>query len=440
MSPSAEWYVLGAGRAPTGPYDAEAALRALREASSSSSPGRGPEGLVWRDGMPEWRPAAETELCAGRAGDSQAAYSVAAMTYDPGADDGAGPPAGGGAGEGPAGGAGEGAATGADDGSAGARSAGAGPNPSQQQSAKAGRRGRQKEQARPAVTAVYVTGLPEDADEREVYEVFAKCGIIKQSGESAGGGFKVKLYRDEESGLLKGDALVTYLRRPSVDLALQLLDGTPLRPGGARAMVVREAVFEARGGGADGGGGQKKKVKRDRKGITGGGAKKRPRSAVQKDENSRLAWDGFDDEYPKKDVTVILSHMFDMGAVMEEYAASTTALSQTDTVDRFFGELEEDVRAEINSALRISANDESIIDVVKRVRAFRQTADGVVSVELKTPEAAARCIAIFHGRVFDGRRISAQAWDGFQIFGKRVETAEEQERRLERFADALETG
>ena len=408
------WYVLDANRVPSGPYDhQEAARRALgRDAATGAS-----ESLVWRDGMTEWKPAGETEL--GEGNSAAAAYSVAAMTYDPNA-----------AGPGTSAPREDGAmaegASGADVDQASARSAGAGPNPSRHP--KSGKRGR------PPVTSVYVTGLPDDADEQEVYDVFAKCGIIKQNSESSGGGFKVKLYRDEESGILKGDALVTYVKRPSVDLALQLLDGTPLRPGGGKSMLVREAVFDAKDAGGTKGKGGRKGVGS----IMAGG--KRPRSAMQKEENSRLAWDGFDDEYPKKDVTVILKHMFDMRAIIEEYANSSSTLSQTETVDRFMAELEADVKAEINFAIRSNASDEGIIDVVKKIRVLKQTAEGIVSVELKTPEAADSCLAIFDGRVFDGRKISAHRWDGFTFFENRVETAEEQEQRLERFADELETG
>lgn len=45
-------------------------------------------------------------------------------------------------------------------------------------------------------------------------------------------------HRNKDSGALKGDGLVTYLKEPSVALAVQLLDGTPLRPGGSPNMTV----------------------------------------------------------------------------------------------------------------------------------------------------------------------------------------------------------
>ena len=77
-------------------------------------------------------------------------------------------------------------------------------------------------------TSVYITGLPDDATEAEVGEAFGKCGIIKEDDERKP---RVKVYRDPATGRPKGDGLVTYLREPSVGLALQLLDSTPLRYG-----------------------------------------------------------------------------------------------------------------------------------------------------------------------------------------------------------------
>ena len=45
--------------------------------------------------------------------------------------------------------------------------------------------------------------------------------------------------RNQETGELKGDALVTFFKAPSVQLATTLLDGAPLRDGG-KPMSVSE--------------------------------------------------------------------------------------------------------------------------------------------------------------------------------------------------------
>lgn len=47
--------------------------------------------------------------------------------------------------------------------------------------------------------------------------------------------------RRDESGAVKGDGLVTYLKAPSVDLAVQIIDGTPLRDGLQQLLSVSQA-------------------------------------------------------------------------------------------------------------------------------------------------------------------------------------------------------
>lgn len=47
--------------------------------------------------------------------------------------------------------------------------------------------------------------------------MFAKCGVIKEDDERRP---RVKVYRDRESGMPKGDGLVTYLKDPSVSTSL----------------------------------------------------------------------------------------------------------------------------------------------------------------------------------------------------------------------------
>lgn len=49
--------------------------------------------------------------------------------------------------------------------------------------------------------------------------MFAKCGVIKEDDERRP---RVKVYRDRESGMPKGDGLVTYLKDPSVSPCLRV--------------------------------------------------------------------------------------------------------------------------------------------------------------------------------------------------------------------------
>jgi HIV Tat-specific factor 1 len=91
--------------------------------------------------------------------------------------------------------------------------------------------------APPKTTAVYVSGLPLDVTKEELIPFMAKCGIIKKDPDS--GEYKVRLYQDEQ-GRHKGDALVIYLKRASVDIALTILDESEFRPGSGPVVRVTE--------------------------------------------------------------------------------------------------------------------------------------------------------------------------------------------------------
>jgi len=259
-------------------------------------------------------------------------------------------------------------------------------------------------------TAVFVQGLPSVATAEDVAGFFAKCGIIKKDPITQHE--RVKVYVDDE-GRPTGEALVIFLQTPSVDLAVDLLDGTEFGPG--YTVRVSPATFDASRD-AEAPQQPKRSAKKRSQAAIAPKAEKRVKDVLKKQEQLALSWS--DGAEPVKETAlciVVLKNMFDPQ------------------------ELEDGGPAAVDDLVRDI--DEGLADMegeVKKVTLFKKP--GVVLVRYTDPVHAENCVRMMRGRWFDGRRIDAHLWDGVTEYGPKDAEAEDKEQaeRMDKFGDFLE--
>ncbi|XP_041354933.1 HIV Tat-specific factor 1 homolog [Gigantopelta aegis] len=243
---------------------------------------------------------------------------------------------------------------------------------------------------------VYVSGLPSDITDDEYSEMMAKCGLIMYDPFNRKP--KLKLYKDS-NGKPKGDGLCCYIKSESVDLALQILDGSYIRD---RMISVEKAKFEMKGS---------YDPKRKKK------LNNRQKKKLKEKQEKLFAWLPEIPTEPtrkKHERTVILKHMFDS----KEFDFNPAGIV----------ELQDEVRTE---ALKFGE--------VNKVTIHDRNPDGVITLIFKNAEDADKCIAAFNGRWFAKRKISAETWDGKTKYHIE-ESEEERNKRLKQWETFLEKG
>ncbi|KAI5252010.1 hypothetical protein E4T42_03889 [Aureobasidium subglaciale] len=261
-------------------------------------------------------------------------------------------------------------------------------------------------------SAVYVTGVPLDANIDEIHDVFKKYGIIEEDIHTNLP--KIRMYADDE-GNFKGEAKVIYFKPQSVSLAITMLDGTDFRKPGEGNLHVELVDDSYSNKNKD------QKDQKEKKEVSVENIKKRrpkqdrylaiektkqmnapvyvvtstPESHDYRESNadiacSRLAdWDDDDpsvvapppnpSKYAKM---VVLKHMFTLDELDEDAGALI------------------DIKADIR-------DEASKYGEVTNTVLYDLEAQGVVTVRFKEADSAALCAEAFNGRWFDKRKIIA---------------------------------
>jgi len=212
---------------------------------------------------------------------------------------------------------------------------------------------------------VYITGLPPDITRLEMYSHFKKAGIIVDNHET--GEPQIKIYNDEK-GVIKGDACITYLKEESVGLAIQFLNDSFIRPN----VKIKVQKAEKMEGG--------KFIRKRQKGSANAGAR-----GVE--QNQKLS-----DDHKKEFVT--LKHMFHP--------------SEAQGDPNFYEDLKLEVEMEC----------ERKCGKIEKITVFDGNPEGVIAIKFVNSASAEKCIDIMHGRFFGGRQIVCQFFDGHTNYEK----------------------
>ncbi|KAF7713317.1 Uncharacterized protein PECH_004221 [Penicillium ucsense] len=253
--------------------------------------------------------------------------------------------------------------------------------------------------------AVWITGLPLDAERDEIEKSFSRWGVIAREIDS--GAPRVKMYYDDE-GKFKGEALVVYFRPESVALAIQMADETSLRgpttlSGGADSMRVQAAELSF-------------KSQTDKPDKPSGRDRRKIQERTNQLNSLLTDWDDDDPSLQvraatNQDRTVVLKHLF----TLEELKNDVEAIL----------DIKEDVRTECTK-----------IGEVTNVVLYDQEPEGVVTVKFAQAEDAQECVTRLNGRFFGGDRIEAYVNTTGEKFKKMNERRAALEDMAERGIDA----
>ncbi|RZC34657.1 HIV Tat-specific factor 1 -like [Asbolus verrucosus] len=242
---------------------------------------------------------------------------------------------------------------------------------------------------------VYVSNLPTDITEQEFVDLMQKCGLVMRDPST--GNFKIKLYKEPGTGYLKGDALCTYIKVESVQLALNLLDGSDYK---GRKLKVERAKFQMKGD-------YDPKLKPKMK-------KRKEKQKLKKMQEKLFDWrpEKIIGDRSKHEKVVIIKNLFEP--------------SIFDTDVGLILEFQEDLREEVSK-----------LGQVRKVIIYDRHPEGVAQINMTTPEEADEVVKLLNGRWFMKRQLLAEIWNGKTKF-KIAETDAQINERLQNWDKFLE--
>ncbi|CAH1994876.1 unnamed protein product [Acanthoscelides obtectus] len=244
-------------------------------------------------------------------------------------------------------------------------------------------------------TSVYVSNLPVDIEEQEFVDLMQKCGLVMKDIQS--GKFKVKLYKEPGTDILKGDALCTYIKVESVDLAMNLLDGYEYK---GHKIKVERAKFQMKGN-------FDPKLKPKMK-------KKKDKLKMKKAQEKLFDWrpEKKLGERSKHERVVIVRNLFDPTIFDKDVGLIL--------------EFQQDLREECSKHGKVN-----------KVTVFDRHPEGIAQINMGTPEEADEVVILLNGRWFMKRQLKAEIWDGRTKF-KIAETDSEISQRINKWDNFLE--
>ncbi|GAA5967514.1 hypothetical protein JCM3765_004692 [Sporobolomyces pararoseus] len=248
-------------------------------------------------------------------------------------------------------------------------------------------------------TAIFISNLPLNPPPTIslLSKIFSKAGLILQ--DPITNEPRIKLYKDSITGQFKGEGLVVYLQKESVELSIRLFDRTELELGSGKGLIsVQQAKWEKKKDGEEEGEPEKKKKKKTEE-------EKKNEERVKKMGKKAAAlrqklqdWDSSDEESNET-----ISKKF-KGVIVLEGMFTLKELEQDATL---LLDLKEEVREECEN-----------LGIVTNVTLYDKEEKGIMTVRFKEELSAQACIAKMNGRFFAGRTIKAYPMNSKHKFSK----------------------